>query len=586
MGFFSKLAKKLIDKSDDVAKRVISEATGIPLEGNKAEYDPATGDHVFEGHRIPDIAPPPPGGYPPGHPRNPGPVALGADSSAAVPPPRPISTEPPVVVPPGPAVPPPHMNVPIAEPPPVPMPNYIGEMERVSASMPQPSMKNAYVRNDGEIRNETYPNRAPVIPPPRPPAVDMGPGVTLPDRTPADIPPPKNVFIGVPTNANMTPAQRAAAKVEALQTADPQSKVRETAGGYEIDPPQKLSRLKAMGKGFLLRMLAGAPHGPGGMLGAGTVGAVEGAVAPGHVQSGIRQRDVARAQGEQATAQQLERGTITNQSAQVGLEAEQERLANLPRERERQQSQDKRVELQSELNDWEQQAARLDNVSNDDPARAGYIAALQKEAERLSAKAGRQITLIPGEGKEPLRMAVDGQIIERNKDGSWKSVFGSPKTDRTDENYDEKARYEWEVKNTENAAKRSSAEQAAKMAEETAAEHQKKVSAIAAQLSVLDEQMGAMGARDPKIGPLKRQREQLKQQQASEESAMNAAYKERNKAKAEASGVPVVPPPPRRARAASGKQALSKSAWTAAHPGGDWNAAQAEAQRRQLPIIP
>ena len=128
----------------------------------------------------------------------------------------------------------------------------------------------------------------------------------------------------------MTAEQRAAAHVQALQDAGSQSKVRETAQGYEIEPPHKLGRLRAMGKGFLLRMLAGAPYGLGGMVGAGAAGTLEGGISPEHVQGGAREAEIARAQGDQATAQQLARGTLANTAASLNIQQDQEALKNMP----------------------------------------------------------------------------------------------------------------------------------------------------------------------------------------------------------------------------------------------------------------
>lgn len=527
MGFFSKLARQMIGKSDEEIAKVLMGQRGP--SGNSLPPMTRNLDTQYQQNVVvPSVA--------------------GSDGAAAVPlpSPRPIVTgltepvtPPPVTSP----VLPPRINVNVGEPPPVPEPRFITDMEQVRATLPQPSFK------EGRV---VYNDRNPAIPPPRAMTVDPTAAPAIAPDGPAVVPAPSpSVFVGVPTRADMTASQKAGAKLEALQTAGSQSKVTETPEGFAIEPPHKIGRLKAMGKGFLLRMLAGSSNGVGGMLGAGLAGTVEGAVAPGHVQSSLRQNEIYRAQGDQQTAQQLERGELANQAAKVGLEVDQTQLKNLPEDRQRRMDAENNQRLQAEVNDWQQQVAQLDKVAADDPGRAGYIAALQTEAERLSAKAGRKITLIPGEGRDALRMAVDGQIIERNQDGSWKSVFGSPKLDRSDENYDEKEHYDWQVKNTENAAKRAAAQQSAAAAESVAADHQKKVSDIAGRISALDNQMGQMSSRDPQLGPLKRQREQLKQEQAREQTAMDGAYKERDKAKADIAGIPVVPPPPRRARRSS-----------------------------------
>lgn len=498
MGLLSEI-RKLAHSPE--AQGVIRQALGIPQTGDE-EMPPMPGGAMIKN--------------------------LATNDSPVLPPPtRTVTT----TAPPAPVsapLPPPTRN-PVANTdtlgtPPTPMPSYINDMERVYRQNENPEIP-------APTRTMT--------------TADM-PIATAPD---VPLPPPKRVLIG-------TPGTSAASHVQALQNADPSSKVTKTAEGYEIEPPHKMSRLKAAGKMFLQRMLAGSQYGLGGMLGAGLEGAVEGGVAPGHAQKVMRQDEIERAQGQQHTEQTLEGRDLQNQAAATNILQDQQQILNAP-------IRQKEAEYERDRSNLEQMVGQADKVQANSPQHEAALAAIQTEADRMSERYGRKVTVIPGEGREPATFSVDGQIAERQPDGSFKTVYGSPKTDKTNEYHDADTDYAYQQKVGEANAKRSAAQLAAQQAKATAEDHQKKVAAAAGTLTNLDAQMAAMPAQvpsgqmmadgvtpkmvaNPALGPLKRQREQLKQQQTSAEAAMNAAYKDQRKAEADAAEVYIPPPPPKR----------------------------------------
>lgn len=448
-----------------------------------------------------------------------------------------------------------------------------------------------------QVYGNMYPTN-PAIPPPMRTALPTGEMPAAPVPTGAPLPAPvRNVPTG-PNLAGMSPAERAAALSQTLQTTDPMSKVRVQGDQIDVGPPHKMSHLKAMGKMFLQRMLAGSQYGIGGMLGAGAEGAIEGGVSPGHAQNVLRKAEIEKAQGDQNVAQTLESRGLQNEAAKLNIQQDREQILNAPKRQTE-------AEYQRERTDLEQNVQQLEKVRADDPRRAAYLDAINTEAERLSKKYGRTVTVIPGDGREPPRLMDNGEVIEFGPDGKPHKVYGEPKTDLTNQYHDQESDYTYQQKVGEASTKRAAAQLAAEQAKATAEDHQKKVSAAAGALTTLDAQMAAMSATvpdpsgalekdnvtpkmiaNPALGPLKRQRQQLKEQQASAEAAMNQAYKDQRKAEADAAGVYVPPPPPKRGKKTETGQAVSKSAWLASHPGGDWSVAEAEANRRQLPIIP
>src|SRR6185295_18089420 len=110
---------------------------------------------------------------------------------------------------------------------------------------------------------------------------------------------------------------RAAARVRALHDADPTSKVTDTGHGYEIQPPEKMSRLRAMWEGFKQLLPVGAQSGIGGMIGAGTVGAIQGGISPGTIQKRGRAMETARAENELARTRELESQGLENDSRRI-----------------------------------------------------------------------------------------------------------------------------------------------------------------------------------------------------------------------------------------------------------------------------
>lgn len=483
-----------------------------------------------------------------------------------IPPPvrtAPLTDAPPVTAPAAPLPPPKRVDLSAMPEPPTPMPPYIQTMEGLQPGKPNYSQARINTSDPTGISGVTYddiagvPN-APTLPAPvRTPMEPIA--AAAPDAGDGILPPVRNVFIGDKFKPNATRAERAAAKLHALETADQGSKIRETPEGIEIDPPKKLSRLKAMGKMFLQRMMAGANGGIGGMLGAGIFGAVEGGVNPGHAQKVMRQGEREQATGEYAQAQTLEARGLQNQANALNIEQDRQLLDSAPQRQ-------KDAEYEKERTNFEQGVSQLDKTGTDDPNRAKYIAALETEAARLSEKYGKTVTLIPGQGKEPTRFAVDGQVVEFGPDGKPKVVFGSPKTDDTAANHDQDADYKYQTTVAEVTAKRAAAEQLARTAEETALNYQQKVNEAAGRLSTLDSQMATMPAKvevkdkdgnvtgtvaNPALGPLERQRQQAKEQQTAAQSGMEAAYKTQREHQAKALEYVAPPPPPKRSRRAA-----------------------------------
>ena len=273
----------------------------------------------------------------------------------------------------------------MGEAPPAPEPPYMANLESVSRNLPQPNLSNATVDAEGQPVGATYGTPGVAVPPPR--RTEPVGQPEIPGAGPVPLTAP-HVFMGERT-IGMSPADAAAAHVKALQEADPSSKVTRTAEGFEIAPPNKMSRLKAAGKMFLERMRAGAPFGIGGMVGAGVEGAVEGGIAPGHAQKQLRAGELARAQNDQYQAQQLEHGQLTNEAEAQRNEAQRQSAVTEPQRR-------KDAEYEKERTDLEQMVGQSEKVAANTPEHAAALEAIQKEADRLSQKYGRQVTVIPG----------------------------------------------------------------------------------------------------------------------------------------------------------------------------------------------
>ena len=508
------------------------------------------------------------------------------------PPARPIE----MVTPPPPVVPimPPPTRVPIDAEPPPPLSaedHAIATMEGLARqsreTLANADYSSAGVSPAGELTNIRFPTRLPY--PTRPIAPE---GVPEPIATKPITPgPPPRVFVGE-SHKGMNATQRAATHLRVLQDAAPESRVRDTGEAFEVDPPKKMGRIEGAGKGLLSLLTSGAPYGVGGMAGSGIFGAILGAVNPRGVQKIARAGEVGRAQEDYANNLALD---------QAGLENESRRLANMTGvARLEDADQDRALSLEREINTQYKQG--LDTIGDLqkrqqmlDPQSPQYAAAekaIQEEAAALSKRTGRRVTVIPGNPQlnQLPRMEVDGTAIQQQYDNSWKVIYGTPKSDVDADNADLQANYKWQQENTDNEAKRSAALQEAEALRAEAVDRQSKVTSIATQISTLDAQMAKMSKRDPALGPLQRQRQQLKEMQATQQKGMEDAYRKADEKKAEAAKYPTMPPPPKRVRrgqsATAATQSLSKSKWLAANPGGDWNAAQAEANRRQIPIIP
>lgn len=505
------------------------------------------------------------------------------------PPPMPIT---PIVAPPT------RVNLDALGPAPGTEEYAINQMEGVAKNlrdyMATGDYSNATIGPDGNIIGARFPVRAPAIPEPRMTSVTpTGVPEPPPMAGPLDTA-PKRVFVGEDYR-QMNPTQRAAARLRVLQGAAPESKVTDTGSSYEVAPPEKMGRAAGAGRGFLTLMGAGADRGVGGMMGSGLFGAILGAIAPGRIQKMLRARELHQAQGEYANQLGLDEAQLQNESRRIANLRSVAELQNQEDDRDLKMSQEQRVE-------WNQGLSNISEMQKQqtllDPKSAEYAAAskaIQQEAERLSKKTGRTVTVIPGNPKlnQLPRLQSDGQIIQQQYDGTWKPVYGTPTSEVTADNADQEAIYKWQRDNAENEAKRTAANSAAADLIAAAEDHQRKVTTIAGQISNLDAQMAKIGKRDPALGPLQRQRQQLKEAQETEQKAMDESYRKAREHQSEAMKYPTLLPPPKRVRrnsqqgtATPAGQSLSKSAWLQSHPGGDWNAAVTEAQKRNIPIIP
>lgn len=555
MGFFSTIARKLVNKTDSEAVRLIARAQ----QGQSGvAFETVPTDRVSDG---------------------------------ALPPPRRIE-KPGTYADPPPTVLPKPDRIPINIGLPPGQHEYnLGQMEESLRAQPIPNLTNATVSPGGEIVGGTYPTRAPALPPP----TRVVPTTGMPEGPAAG---PLGEQIQPPTMVGqsyqgMRPAQRAATRLQVLQGASPMSKVRDTGTAYEELPPETPSRLRAMGQGFARFMGYGARNGIGGMIGSGIVGAGIGLVSPNRIQRIGREQEISQAEAGLDRAQGLEAQGLQNDTRRLGNMRAAIDLGRADEDRDLELTREQRLEWTqglSNLGDMQKAQSLLDPQSQQ---YAAAESAIQQEAARLSRRTGRNVTVIPGNPRlnQLPRFEVDGQIVQQQHDGTWKPVYGKSRSADQDAEADLKAQYDWQVKNSENEGKRIAALAEAQALETTATDHQKKVTALAGQITMLDAQMAQMSTRDPALGPLKRQRAQLERTLAEQERQMNAAYEKANERKAEASKYPTLPAPPRRSRQAGqpsgpGGKSLSERAWKTANPGGDWNAAVKEAERRQIPIIP
>lgn len=555
MGFFSKLARKLINKTDD------DEAIRMISREQLRHAD------------VPLVQP-----RPNGTPELPPPRRVEMSAQSAVPPPTAL-------------LPPERTTVTMNEPPPGTTEYNLEQMEDSFRNAPMADYSRATIAPDGTIAGTRFPTRNAPLPPPTRTTMPID-TANMPAPPPMSGPPnltPERAFVGE-SYRGMSPADRAATYVNLRREAPAESKIKDTGTGYEVLPPQKMGRLRAMGEGFRQLMGAGAQYGTGGIVGAGAVGAIQGLISPGTIQNRGRDIDIARGEQQLARAQGLEEQQLQNQSRRLANLRVAGTLANEDDDRALELSREVRQEYHQGLSHIAEMQKAQSLLDPKTQQYADAERAIQQEAERLSKRTGRKVSVIPGNPalNQLPRFEIDGQIVQQQHDGKWTPVYGTPKGNVEDENADQKATYEWQLKNAENEAKRGAALQEATALEETATNHQQKVTAIAGQISTLDAQMAKMSSRDPALGPLKRQRQQLKEAQSSEQKAMEAAYKKVNELKSEATKYPAIPAPPKRVRRSKTKAgaSLSKSAWERAHPGGNWQAAVEEANRRQIPIIP
>jgi hypothetical protein len=402
------------------------------------------------------------------------------------------------------------------------------------------------------------------------------------------LPPP--VMIGQ-TYQGMSPTERAGARLRALQEAAPESKVTDTGSAYEIGPPQKMGRLRAMAEGARNMLPYGGKAGVGGMAGASVVGAVQGLISPGSVQRMSREGEIAGAREHLGQTLQLETAGLENETRRLGNLRTAGQIARAGEDRDLQLDQEVRLEHQQGLSHIAEMQKRQSTLDPQSREYAAASAAIQQEAERLSRRTGRRVHVIPGNPKlnQLPRFEIDGQVVQQDYSGDWKPVYGTPRSQQVSEEADLRSDYEWRVKNTENEARRASALKEAEALLSEATDRQGKITKVAGEISRIDAQMAQTSPRDPAYETLKRQRTQFEKQQTDEQQKMDAAYRKANERKAEADKYPSLPPPPKRRRAAAsaaGGQVLSEAAWKKANPGKDWNLAVQEATRRKIPIIP
>jgi hypothetical protein len=515
MGFLAKLARQIQNKDDDEAMDIIQRRAGLSLGPSADTVSPAP--------------------LPPPARRS---VPMD-ENPAAIAPPVPAPTR----LPMGDLGPPPGT------------PEYgIDQMEQLLRNQPVGDYSNATVGPDGNIAGIRYPARAPVVPPPSRAAISPE-AMADPIATGPYIPPPMaRVAVGEnydPHNAT----QRARARLRALQTSAPESKITDTGTAYEIAPPQRMGRGEAFGRGFLQLMGAGGPT-LGGTAGAGIVGGIQGLISPGTVQKRQRAMETAGAENELARAQGLETQGLENERRRVQNVAQIADLQNDSLKRQLEEDEGLRVEWQQGINNIGELQKRLDQL---DPQSATYgdaEKAIQQEAERLAKRTGRSVVVVPGNKKlnKLPHITIDGEVIQQQHDGSWKSIYGTRKQDNTDANADQKAEYEWQTKNVENEAKRTASQQEAQSFTATAEDHQRKVTAAAAEVSRITGLMNGIPPTIPGVGPnpeyetLKNQREQWEQTQKTEQGKMDSAYAKAREKQGEAAKYPTLPAPPKRSR--------------------------------------
>jgi hypothetical protein len=433
------------------------------------------------------------------------------------------------------------------------------------------------------------PTTAPNVPEPSTTSITPA-GEPPPIVTGTYMPPPPNVYVGREYKG-MSPTQKAATHLQVLQSAAPESKVTDTGSTYEVEPPKKMGRAEGAGKGLLTLLTAGAQYGIGGMAGAGLYGLGLGLADPTQIQKIKRHREISQAQQEYATNLGMDEAALQNQTRQITNAATLAHLEDADQDRAIKMNEELRQEYKEGLSNIENMQKRQALL---DPHSAQYKAAeaaIQQEADRVSKRTGRKVTVIPGNPalNQLPHVELDGEMLQLQHDGSWMKVYGSSKSAVEDANADQHATYQWQVKNAENAAKRNAAMQDASSFESAAADHQKKVTAAAASIKSIEDQMKQVQVRavgpTPQYDILKQQLETQQRIMSDEQRKMDEAYKSAESKKAEAAQYPDMPPPPQRVRRGA-SQSLSKSAWLASHPGGDWNVALAEANRRQIPIIP
>jgi hypothetical protein len=111
-------------------------------------------------------------------------------------------------------------------------------------------------------------------------------------------------------------------KLEALRGA-PDSRIVETEGGYNAEPPKRMGRGKAIGLGLLRGLSMG---GLGGLLAGGLVGAIS----PGSVQKFERRQEIGQAQNEAAQDMQTQRVGLQNADLASEIEARNAATRGLP----------------------------------------------------------------------------------------------------------------------------------------------------------------------------------------------------------------------------------------------------------------
>lgn len=224
---------------------------------------------------------------------------------------------------------------------------------------------------------------------------------------------PTPPFMGERTTG-LSPLGKLLAQHRALRTAPVSSKVVDQAEGFEILPPEKLSR----GKQTLVGLLQGAniaaqthKGDPWATLGGAATGAVTGGVSPAMVAALTRQQEIDRVggQAEQQAGLDLAAARIGGVEAQ----AEYDRVRPLIEAARIQQQQDT-------------SNARIGATREATAARSAAAAEANRARIAANAERERHNRAVEGKPTGTNERTVNGAIYRKDNEGVWRIAPGSP----------------------------------------------------------------------------------------------------------------------------------------------------------------